>query len=354
MKTLALLGTTLGLGVTTGLSLYATVFGTGVALRLGWIHLAPGLESLAWLAHPVVLIVSGGLYIVEFLADKIPLVEHVWSLVHTFIRPLGATLIAWKAIGGSIGETSEVALVLLAGGVSFATHAGKSGLRMASTASGGHILGLGCLLSTFEDIVAFALGPTAVAHPMVALVATLVILCLIAAVAPAGFRFLRSRATAVRYAVRHKMATGGKEALSRGDLPFRAVRALHEAGIAPEDDIVLLPACAVGIKGIPRWSSGFAAIGASGVTFVAPGFVRGRVGSFRWRDGAPALSSTALGYRLRYDTPKKRITIAFYPLTKAMGRKLQESVPASNCGSSLIVNGGVARHASGIAPEVAK
>ena len=136
----------------------------------------------------------------------------------------------WKAIGGSVGETSEIALVLLAGGASLATHAGKSGLRAASAATGGHMLGLGCLMSILEDVVAFGLAPMAIAHPVAALACTLVVFVLIAVVAPAGFRFLKSRSTALRYAVRHKITTGGKEALCRGDLSFRAVRALEEAG----------------------------------------------------------------------------------------------------------------------------
>lgn len=329
MKTLALLGTTLGLGVTSGLNLYATVFGLGLGIHLGWIHLAPGLEALVWLAHPVVLIVSGCMYCVEFLADKVPIVEQAWDLLHTFIRPLGAILIAWKAFGGSLGETSEIALILLTGGVSLATHAGKSGLRVASVATGGHAVGLGCLMSAVEDVVAFALAPMAVAHPLIALAFALIVLVLVAILAPAGFRFLRSRVKALQYAVRHKLTRSEEETLRRGEIPFRAIHALEEMGIKPEDCSAVFPACAIGIKGLPRWSSGYAAIDASGTAFVALGLFRTRTGSFRWRDGVSALSSTVFGYKLRYDTGQSRITVAFYPLTKAMARRLRELVPAS-------------------------
>ncbi len=59
MKTLTLLGTTLGLSFTAGLNLYATVLVTGLALRLHWVQLPPGLDGLSALEHPVVLAVAG-------------------------------------------------------------------------------------------------------------------------------------------------------------------------------------------------------------------------------------------------------------------------------------------------------
>ena len=47
------------------------------------------------LADPVVLGVSGVLFAVEFLADKIPVVDSVWDAVHTFIRRSAAP---WRAV----------------------------------------------------------------------------------------------------------------------------------------------------------------------------------------------------------------------------------------------------------------
>jgi len=68
MDTLALLGTALGLSLTSGLSLYGAAFVTGLTIRLEWVRLAPGWEALAVLADPIVLTVAGVLFAVEFLA----------------------------------------------------------------------------------------------------------------------------------------------------------------------------------------------------------------------------------------------------------------------------------------------
>ena len=34
------------------------------------------------------------LYVVEFVADKIPWVDTIWDSVHTFMRPVGGALVA--------------------------------------------------------------------------------------------------------------------------------------------------------------------------------------------------------------------------------------------------------------------
>lgn len=71
------------LGWASGLRLYAVVFLTGLAGALGWVTLPAGLQVLQ---HPGVLIVSGALVFVEFVADKVPWVDSAWDALHTFIR----------------------------------------------------------------------------------------------------------------------------------------------------------------------------------------------------------------------------------------------------------------------------
>jgi hypothetical protein len=174
MRTLGLLGTTLGFAFAAGLNLYATVLVIGAAIRFGWVALPPALAGLSVLAHPAVLIVAAVLYAVEFLADKIPAVDHAWDLVHSVIRPAGAVWIAWRAAGGSgLSEPVEVALLLAAGGVALTTHAGKAGARLAVGATGGHFLGLGILLSLLEDVVAFLVAPLSLLAPVLVLAVVL-------------------------------------------------------------------------------------------------------------------------------------------------------------------------------------
>jgi hypothetical protein len=80
------------LGWASGLRLYAVVFLTGAAGFMGWVPLPAGLQVLQ---QPVVLGVSFLLFVVEFIADKIPGVDTLWDALHTFIRiPAGAALAA--------------------------------------------------------------------------------------------------------------------------------------------------------------------------------------------------------------------------------------------------------------------
>ncbi|MGC2751644.1 MAG: DUF4126 domain-containing protein, partial [Candidatus Acidiferrum sp.] len=94
MNPIETLGLALGAGFSSGLNLYATVATIGLLERFGVIHL-PG--SLHALSHPVVIGVAIALYLVEFFADKIPYIDTVWDLVHTFIRPPAAALLAYSA-----------------------------------------------------------------------------------------------------------------------------------------------------------------------------------------------------------------------------------------------------------------
>ena len=89
------LGFALGTAFASGLNLYATVATLGLLHRLEAIQLPSSLEVLA---HPVVLGVAITLYAIEFIADKIPYVDNVWDVIHTFIRPPAAALLAWTAL----------------------------------------------------------------------------------------------------------------------------------------------------------------------------------------------------------------------------------------------------------------
>ncbi len=166
----------------------------GVAQRVGWITPPPALAGLSVLAHPAVLGAAAVMYLVEFLADKIPAVDHGWDAVHTFIRPVGAAWIAWRTVGGAgFPEPVEVALLLVAGGVALTAHAGKAGTRLAAASAGGHVFGLGLVLSLVEDVVAFVLAPLALLKPLLVLALVLVALGGLAVMIPLGFRALRRR-----------------------------------------------------------------------------------------------------------------------------------------------------------------
>ena len=119
------------LGWASGLRLYAVVFITGAAGFLGWVSLPSG---LALLQHPVVLGASFLMFLMEFVADKIPGLDSLWDAVHTFVRiPAGAALAA-GVFGGDSAAWMLVAA--LAGGTLAATaHTAKATTRAAVNTS---------------------------------------------------------------------------------------------------------------------------------------------------------------------------------------------------------------------------
>ena len=119
------------LGWASGLRLYAVVLLTGLAGSLGWVPLPSGLSVLT---HPAMLWASGGLLLVEFLADKVPWVDSLWDSVHTFIRiPAGAAL-AYGVFGGDQATWATVA-ALLGGTLAATAHTAKATTRAAANTS---------------------------------------------------------------------------------------------------------------------------------------------------------------------------------------------------------------------------
>lgn len=119
------------LGWASGMRLYAVVFLTGLVGWLGWVPLPTGLQVLQ---QPVVLWAAGAMLLVEFVADKLPLVDSAWDALHTFIRiPAGAAL----AMGVFGGDQSQWAIVaaLLGGTLAATSHIAKASTRAAVNAS---------------------------------------------------------------------------------------------------------------------------------------------------------------------------------------------------------------------------
>ena len=64
--------------------------------------------SLQILAHPAVMGIAVTLFLIEFIADKIPLVDSAWDAVHTFIRPPPAMVLAYASFGGDVPEIWKI------------------------------------------------------------------------------------------------------------------------------------------------------------------------------------------------------------------------------------------------------
>lgn len=131
MGVLESLSLAMGTAWTSGINLYATIAALGIAGSAGMIQLPP---DLLILTHPLVIGVACVMYAVEFFADKVPLVDSGWDVLHTFIRvPAGAVLAA-RAMG-DMNPALELAALLAGGTVALAAHGTKATVRLAVNAS---------------------------------------------------------------------------------------------------------------------------------------------------------------------------------------------------------------------------
>ena len=195
MNSMETLGLALGTGFSSGLNLYATVATLGLLQRSGVLHLPPGLQVLS---HPWVLGIALPLYLIEFLADKIPYFDTIWDAIHTFIRPPAAALLAYAAAGGAAPEWRWGA-TLIAGGIALTAHGTKASARAAVNASPEPFSNWA--LSLGEDVLAVWLTWMATAHPLATTVIIAALIALSAFLLYHLFRFARR-------AVREIFSTG--------------------------------------------------------------------------------------------------------------------------------------------------
>ncbi len=252
MDQLKLLGVALGLACLAGLNLYLTVFVTGLAIHEHWIVLGPAYESLAILANPVILWISGTLYVLEFFADKIPWVDSAWDTVHTIIRPIGGALLAIRVLGQTT-PAFDVAVALAAGGASLVTHSAKASTRLVANTSPEPFSNIG--LSLLEDVA--VLGGLALIHynPLWALGIFVLLLSIILYFAPKIFRAVR-----VKLWLIWKKLNGpaGRDASSilPTTLSSRYASAFARENLLGETVAWSVPCIARRVGGVPANSSG--------------------------------------------------------------------------------------------------
>lgn len=157
VQSLALAG---GLAWASGLRLYAVILAAGLLGRFGHLKLPDPLQVVQ---NPWILGLAAVLFAVEFLADKIPVVDSVWDGIQAFIRvPAGALLAAlalgdhdpaWMAAAGLLGGTLTAGTQLL-----------KSGSRALINTSPEPFSNLAASLG--EDTLAASGLWVAIAHPV--------------------------------------------------------------------------------------------------------------------------------------------------------------------------------------------
>ncbi|MEO6050313.1 MAG: DUF4126 domain-containing protein [Pyrinomonadaceae bacterium] len=181
----------LGTAWTSGINLYATVTVLGLLQKFGATKLPGGLDVLDnwWIIG-----VAGGLYLIEFFADKIPYVDSVWDVVHTFIRVPAGAVVAYAATN-QLDASITIPATLVGGSLAFASHGTKAAARIGANFSPEPVSNW--LLSLVEDAIAFIGTLLAVFAPVIIAALLVIFVVLFLWFFPKVFRATRNLFRAV-------------------------------------------------------------------------------------------------------------------------------------------------------------
>ena len=160
-----------------GLNVYATVLTLGLLARLHGVILPPGLEILGnwW-----VIAISGVMFALEFVADKIPAFDMIWNALHTFIRLPVAALLAYQA-SQQLSPQMQLVAAVAGAAIALISHGSKTAVRAAVTPSPEPFSNIA--LSTGEDALAIGITWLTTKHPWIAagIAAAFILLAILAA-----------------------------------------------------------------------------------------------------------------------------------------------------------------------------
>lgn len=164
----------LAVSFSAGLNIYLTVALLGLLARGEVLILPPSLHSVAsW----YVIVPCAVLFVIEFVADKIPIFDLVWNAFQTFVRVPVAALLAY---GATMQLSPEMRLItaVLGAAIALAAHSGKIAARAAVSHSPEPFSNT--ILSVGEDAFVVFLTWFATRHPywssIIVLTALLVVL----------------------------------------------------------------------------------------------------------------------------------------------------------------------------------
>ena len=158
------IGAVLALASASGINAYAALLALGLSVRFDLVPLSGKVTD--FFAQDWVLVLLAVLYLFEFFADKIPAVDHVWDVIHTFIRPVAGAAVAVAVVSGS-GEGWVVLAALIGGATALLFHTAKAAGRVAVNAGSGGTLGW--VVSLVEDVLAILAAIVALFWPMLAI-----------------------------------------------------------------------------------------------------------------------------------------------------------------------------------------
>jgi hypothetical protein len=166
-----LVPTAISAGYASGLNAYGTVFILGVLGRAGFGEVPDDLTTTP------ILVAAGVMFAIEFITDKVPLLDSTWDLLHTAIRPAIGSLIGVSfADLDQVTSAETVAAGGLGGSTALVAHGLKAGIRLGINTSPEPASNIVASL-TEDSLVAFVVV-LVLKEPFVALTVVIVLLAI--------------------------------------------------------------------------------------------------------------------------------------------------------------------------------
>ncbi len=134
-----------------GLRAFLPLFLVGLGFRFGLGPLDDQVPGLVWLTSDLALWVLGIATVLEFIGDKIPLLDNGMDAFGLAFRPLGGAAAVFAVLGAAEPKTALMLSIFLALLITLPIQAVKMGFRGVTNAASGGILGP--VLSFLEDAV---------------------------------------------------------------------------------------------------------------------------------------------------------------------------------------------------------
>jgi hypothetical protein len=270
MINLVLAGQLFGTAFACGLNLYATVALLGIAVRYDLIAGVPA--GMGGLGNGLIIAGAVFLYLIGWIADRIPVVGTTWEAVHTLIRPAAAGGLAVLALQG-LPPLIVVGATLTAAAISLAAHGSKAGLRLIIAARHRPRPVLRALISLGEDVLALAIIAAALLFPEAAI---FVVAASAALLLLAGPRLWRAAFLALRAILARARGFFGQRGWrSREQMPrsLRSAVPVEPLGCGPAR---AAPAAVAGLGGVGAYRSGWLVLTWDGPRFVYRTMFRSR------------------------------------------------------------------------------
>jgi hypothetical protein len=160
-------GLAVALAACAGFRAWMPLLLAGALSRTGFLQLGP---SFGFLASNKALAIFGLATAIEFVADKIPSLDHALDVLSTVLRPAAGAVLAASVFGRIADPLQSLALGIAFGAPSaLVPHVGKAALRAVSTTFTAGLANP--LLSLIEDVATLVLFALAVLVPIVVIVA---------------------------------------------------------------------------------------------------------------------------------------------------------------------------------------